>query len=264
MSRSSRAPRFLTGAAALACVAGHADETAFDVFAYGRTLVVEPGACCYVADDPLFEYQRSPSAQNVLVVDDDDTVATSAMPTSGVVAHGVDGKTVWVQGTHTSYARLGISSLVRTLAFAKPDTIIVIDHVVAAGQHRYAQHFHLHPDLSTIQVAGDRAVIARMEGGPSVAIAAAQPANIETPRGVADGATRKGWYFPDYLVKKPAYDVVMRHAGSEVDLPVVIALSAPGQATRIPSDIVYREEGQLATLSWRLDGIEHSLSVPRH
>jgi len=242
----------------------HADETAFEVFAYGRTLIVEPGAFSYDSKDPLFDYQRSPSAQNVLVVDDDDRLEQPARPTSRVVAHGVDGKTVWVQGTHVRYARLGVSSLVRTLAFAKPDTIIVIDHVKAAGQHRYAQHFHLSPDLSHVQLASDRAVVASMDGGPSVAIAAAQPATIETPRGVADGAVRKGWHFPDYLVKKPAYDVVMRHAGSEIDLPVLIVLSAPGHAARIPADIAYREEGQLATLSWRLDGIEHTLSVPRH
>ncbi len=242
----------------------HADETAFEIFAHGRELIVEPGLFTYVADDPFKAYQASPSAQNVLVVDDDDTLNRFASPASRVLGHGMAGSIAWVQGTHENYKKRGVSSLVRTFAFAKPDTFIVIDHVRAEKQHQYAQHFHLHPDLSRLRIVDDRTVVASIDGGPSLTIAAgARPARIESPRGVAEGAVRKGWYFPDFQVAKPAYDVVLRHTGADVDLPVVIALSAPGQAPRMPGHIAYREEGESATVTWQLDGAEHSLRVPR-
>jgi Heparinase II/III-like protein/Heparinase II/III N-terminus len=243
----------------------HADETAFEIFAHGRELIVQPGVFSYVSDDPFQRYQRSPSGQNVLVVDDDDTVETKPSAGSRIVGHGSDRNIVWVQGTHENYERLGVSSLVRTFAFARPDTFIVIDHVQADESHEYAQHFHLDPDLARPRVVGDRTVVASIDGGPSLTIAAGtRPDRIETPRGVTDGSARKGWYFPDFRVKKPATDVVLRRSAAEVDLPVVIVVSAPGQQPRIPSDIAYSEEGESATVSWRLDGVEHSLRVPRH
>ncbi|HKE14871.1 MAG TPA: heparinase II/III family protein [Kofleriaceae bacterium] len=239
-------------------------RTAFEIFGYGQELIVEPGPFTYVASDPFYAYQTSPSAQNVLVVDNDDTVSKKESASSRVLAHGAQGNTPWVQASHAHYGPLGVS-LVRTFAFAKPDTFVVIDHLQSSARHQYAQHFHLHPDLEHLETPDDHTVIASRPGGPSLAIAAGfRPDRIEMPRGVAEGSVRRGWYFPSFLVKQPAYDVVTEGAADTIDLPVVIVLSAPGKAARIPADLAYREAGQLATLSWRLDGIEHTLSVPRH
>lgn len=241
----------------------HADETAFEIFAHGRELVVGPGVFGYVSADPLWAYQRSPAGQNVLVVDDDATVFRKPTRKSRVVAHGGDGDVRWVQGTHANYAHLGVGSLVRTFALARPDTFIVIDRVRAPARHRYAQHFHLHPDVSRVRTRGGRTVLASVPGGPSLAIAAAtRPDSIETPRGVADGDVRRGWYFPELHFKVPAYDVVFRHTGSDTVLPVVIVVSAPGEPARVPTRVAYVESDGIATLSWRVGGVERSFRVP--
>lgn len=230
----------------------HADETSFEVFAHGRELLVGPGSFTYAEDDPLYAYQRSPAAHNVLVVDDDATVMRDASD-ARVLAHGRDGDTSWVVGTHGNYRRLGVS-LARTFAFARPGTFVIVDHVDADGPHEYAQHFHLSPEVDGVQRHGDRAVVATIPDGPTVSIAAGfTPSAIETPR---------AWHFPDFQVKQENYDVVLRHTARDVDLPVVIVVTAPGEAPRIAEDVSYIEEAGVATISWREGGSQRRLQVP--
>jgi hypothetical protein len=242
----------------------HADQTAFEIFAHRRALIVEPGAYTYVETDPFWRYQRSPAAQNVLVVDDDGDheVTPGALAETRIVAHGGDGDVVWVQGTHANFAHLGVSSLVRSFVYAKPDTFVVIDHVRAAGEHDYAQHFHLHPDLTQLE-RGARSVVASVPDGPSLALAAGfAPDAIETPIGAEEGGVMKGWYFPDFLTRVPAYDVVLRSRGRDEDLAVVIVVTAAGQPARIPADVTYAEADGFARVSWTVDGIGSAIAVP--
>lgn len=241
----------------------HADETSFELFAHGRELIVGPGLYSHDDDDPYWHYQRSPAAQNALVVDGDATVPEQASRASGIVGHGVDAGVPWVQASHARYRRLGVSSLVRTLGFAKPDTVVVVDHVRASDGHDLDQHFHLSPEVTELRRVGDRTVVALIEGGASLTITAAvPPVTITTPRGVDDGVHLEGWYFPDFRVKVPAHDVVLRHHGGEVDLPVVIVVTAPGAPPRIPTDLAYVERDGEATVTWSLDGVAHRLRVP--
>ncbi len=234
----------------------HADETSFELFAHGHELIVGPGIYAYTPG-PFRTYGRSPSAQNVLVVDDVDFFDASSTDQSRVVASGGTTDAPWVQGTHVNYASLGVSSLVRTLVFAKPDVVVIIDHVTAAGAHEYAQHFHLHPDLTSVTPAAANAVTAAVDQGPSLAIvAAAPPTSIDV---------RQGWHFPSFQVAVPASDVVLRHqrAAGHTDLAVVIVVSAPGQATRIPTGLAYGEGETEAVVSWTLDGVDRTITVPR-
>lgn len=243
----------------------HADETAFEIFAHGQALIVEPGSFSYVESDPFWRYQRSPAGQNVLVVDDtgDDGTIARASDRSRVIGHGGDGDVVWVQGSHANFEPLGITSLVRSFVYAKPDTFVVIDHVRARDRHGYAQHFHLHPDLTRIREVAGTTIVADAPDGPSLTITAAvAPSAIETPIGVEDGEVMKGWYFPGFLTRVPAYDIVFRQRGRSVDLPVVIVVTPPGEPARIPTAVEYRERGGVATVSWRLDGVEHAIEVP--
>jgi hypothetical protein len=258
-----------TGAAAhfktshLSPVHYHADETGFEVFAHGRALLVQAGTYTYEDDDPLFAYQRSPAAHNVLAVDDDATIRRRASDAARILAHGVDGDIPWVQGTHANYRRLGVASLVRTFAFAKPDTFIVIDHVAAFSRHRYSQHFHLTPDVAEIQRAGDRSVLATIAGGPSLSITAASaPDRIETPRGVQEGARIAGWYFPKFLTQVPAYEVTFESDAGNADLATVIVVTAPGEPVRVPEDVRYSEEQGTGVITWVLDGTRRQLRVP--
>ncbi len=244
----------------------HADETAFELFAHGHPLIVGPGYFTYDTGDPFRDYQRSPAAQNVLVVDDDAKVPKRAGAGSKLIDHGSSGDTVWVQGTHENFRRLGIKSLVRTFAYARPDTFVVVDHVSASGRHQYDQHLRLHPGVTTVDRAGERSLIARVPGGPSLVITSGvSPAAIEIVRGVKQGAVRQGWYFPGFQVAVPAHDVVFRHERSEgeVDLPLLLTIVAPGKRPHIPTDVSYSETADRAIIGWRAEGARHRVEVPR-
>jgi len=243
----------------------HADETAFEIYAHGMPLIVEPGMHSYDQADPLWAYQREPAGHNILVVDGDTTVPGVLSGASRVVDHGGAGDQVWVQGTHTRYQHLGVSSLVRTFAYVKPDVFAVVDHLHADAGHRLAQHFHLHPDLDRLEVVDARTVVVRTADGPSIAlIAAVEPTAIETPRGLASGRDRQGWYFPAFNQALAAYDVIFRydHAAADVDLPVLIMVFAPGVTPRLPSAVTYRETGDQASMGWRVGSVARELHFP--
>jgi hypothetical protein len=237
------------------------DETAFELFAHGRELVIQPGIHSYVADDPFYAYQMSPAAQNVLVVDGDIQLS-GPTESSRVVAHGTDGDAIWVQGTHENFQHLGVG-VVRTLVFAKPDVVIVVDHVRARGDHAYVQHFHLHPSLDQLVPVNERSVVAGATDGPALTLAAGfSPTTIHTDRGVADGSVRKGWYFPSFRVSEPAYDVAFESRGGDADLAVILAVAAPGQPAREIAEVVVESDGARVTVGWTEHGARRQVSFP--
>jgi hypothetical protein len=230
----------------------HADETGFEIFAHRRALLIGPGVFTYAEHDPLYDYQRSAAAQNVLVVDGDAGVQRE-LHDGRVLGHGRDGEASWVQGSHRNFHRLGVTSLVRTFAFVRPDTFVVVDHVRAGEVHDYAQHFHLAPELGEVSRAGDRAMVATGADGPSISIAAGSAEAIDA---------EPSWHFPKMNVKEASKQVVIRNRGQTVVLPVVIIVTAPGAPARVAEDVAYAEEGGVATVTWRDGAASHRLQVP--
>lgn len=238
------------------------DETGIEFFAHGIALVEQVGLYSY--EEPFLSYQQSPAAQNVLVVDGISAVSEEANPASRVVAHGESALGPWVQGTHESFAPFGVDRLVRTVVFAKPDVVILVDHVRAGGEHEYSQHFHLHPSLDQLTRVNDRTVSVTGAGGPTLTIAAGfQPQQIATDRGVIDGSTLKGWYFPKFLQMQPAYDVVLERRGRSVDSAVVLAAAAPGQPATTIEGVSLSSNSTSFTVSWVQNGSSRRVSFPR-
>jgi len=244
----------------------HADETTFEIFARGIALITDTGTYSDDGDDPFTIHEALPSAHNVLVVDGDDRVPKGPSPASRIVASRLEPELSWVQGTHDHFADLGIERLVRTFAYAKPDDFAVVDHVRSDGNaHDYAQHFHLHPSLTRVDVIGDRAVVARGadDASPWIAlVAAATPDSIELLRG--GEAPLRGWYFPALYQKQPATEIVLayRRADVAVDLPVVIVIGRPGTTPSLLSGLTYVERDGAATLTWTSGGRTRQVTVP--
>lgn len=244
----------------------HGDETGIEIFAHGRPLIVGPGFYTHDKKHPFWAYARSQAGNNVLVVDQGNLVDFKQHPMARIIDHGADGDAVWVQGIHDNYFRLGVSRMIRTFVYAKPDTFVIVDHVAAAGTHTYDQHFHVHPDVTELRAAGDRTMLAGIPGGPSLSITAgSRPADILTARGVQEGAVRQGWYFPAFQVAVPAYDILLRHRRDAGDfaLPVLIVISPPGKPPRVPTDLAYADDGVQVVVSWRMDGQARSVRFPR-
>ena len=231
----------------------HPDDTGIEIYGFGTELVIGPGVHGYDKKDPFAAYQYSPAAQNVLVVDDLAEVDRRHHDKARITAHGGSGDLVWVQGTHPNYQRLGVE-LVRTFAYRKPDAFAAIDHVVArGGQHRYAQHFHLHPRLSAVRQTGNTVLAQAVDGtGPSVTFTTVDPAEVELARGIQEPGRIAGWHFPDKYKQEPATDVVFgrRDDRRQLSLPVLILVAAPGVPPRVPTRVYYAERDGQLTLAW--------------
>jgi hypothetical protein len=209
----------------------HKDETSFELYGHGTELIVDSGKYDYDQRGEYNRYQKDVFAHNVLVVDD----ATYSPGKASIVASGGDADVAWVQGTHDGYRARGIRSQVRTFAHRKPSTFVVIDTVEASGAHRYAQHFHLAPALSSVEVVDDHTVIASAPGGPTLVISP-----VETPTRVE---LLEAWYFAEWGQVVDTTDVVFRYdrSDAELSLPVVITIAAPGApAVRLTADELAR------------------------
>lgn len=235
----------------------HRDETSFEIYGYGKPLVVDSGM--HNADDsePLTTHQYSTAAHNVLTVDGRGYGAFDSQPQ--IVGYGKPRRDfVWVQGSHEYFRDLGVRAQRRTFAYAKPHHFIVHDALRADGAHLYEQHFHLHPSLTELSRPGPNTVVARAadgEGPSVVLVTGAVPDTVRTERG-GNGA-QAGWYFPELETVEPAYHVAFdyeRPAG-EVHLPVLIALVPPGTdpEAALPSFEHSRDEGGTA-FRWTSEG----------
>lgn len=226
----------------------HRDETTFEIYGYGTELIVNPGVYSYDFEgDPLAEWQRSPAAHNILVV---EGAQWGLQGRSGILGHAAGADASWVQGNHDYYERLGVNRFARTFLYARPDRFAVVDHVRSSGHVDYTQHFHLHPSLVNVSVVDPRTVVARPERrGPSLVIrAATEPARITTERGTGPDGTIHGWHFPAFRTAEPATDVALHYEGApgDADLAVVIVVLAPGVSGDPATEISYREEGERA------------------
>jgi hypothetical protein len=241
----------------------HQDETSFEIYGYGHELIVDTGNYSYDRSNPLVRYQYEAFAHNVLIVDDAPFVPSQP---PGIVDYGVGPELSWVQGAHDNYAGLGVESLVRTFAYARPDSFVVVDHVRAPGTHSYAQYFHLHPSLSDVSVAGDHTVIARQPdgAGPAVVLApATPPTRIDTFRGIQTDEMTQGWLFEGFQRAEPSTAVVFRHdSRSSADLALVIAVTAPEAELLVPSEVRYEEAEGEVRVAWVVGGAERSVSIP--
>jgi hypothetical protein len=227
----------------------HRDETTFELYGHGAELVVDAGKFDYDHDGANWKYQTDVYAHNVLIVD-----GASYYPPEGphIVAHGGDDTTVWVQGTHAGYRDRGVSSQVRTFAYARPDSFAIIDSVRAGGHHDYAQHFHLAPGL-TAEVVDDHTVIATGAATMVIAAVGTAPTRIEL-------APSK--YFPSWGVETAITDIVFHHEGGDATLPVIITIAPPGAPPRLPEAPTFTDSATEMVLRWTAGGTERQVNVP--
>jgi hypothetical protein len=243
----------------------HPDDTGIEIYGFGTELILGPGVHGYAANDPFVSYQSSPAAQNVLVVDEVAAVDPKRHDRARITAHGGSGDLVWVQGTHPNYQPLGVD-VVRTFAYRKPDAFAVIDHVAArGGEHRYAQHFHLHPRLSAVRQAGTTVIAQTADGkGPSVTFTTVDSPTVELARGINEAGRVAGWHFPDKYKQEPATDVALRRKDGrrKLSLPVLILVAPPAAPPRVPTRLSYTEQDGHLTLAWSEAGQDRTITVP--
>jgi hypothetical protein len=239
------------------------DESAIELYGYGTELIVDTGIYNYDNRHRLTIHQNQPWAHNLLVVDERPFV--QILP-PGIIAHDIGSDVSWVRCAHAHYAHLGVTDLVRTFAHAKPDTFLVVDQARATSSHRYAQHFHLHPSLSEVDIVNDDAIVARTAGGgcPCVAITSAGGGAIEVVRGDADSRPLQGVYYPVQNTVESAVDVVFEYEtdASDVAFPAVIVVSGPGMEPRTPTAVHFLSSGGKLDIAWTTAGDRRRVAIP--
>lgn len=240
----------------------HSDETSIAVYGHGRELIVDSGLHSYNQRNAKTSYQYTPEAHNVLVVDGG---TWKSRRESRIVAHRIGSESSWVQGQHENYAVAGVSRITRSFAQVRPDVFWVADSVESDGKrHRFAQLFHLHPDLE-IEKATDRAVIARSRSRPgaTVVLTAGHEPDAITVRTGGD-ETPRSWFFPDWGEAVPSTVVrfEVESSAPRLDLSVWIEVVAPDGTPAIGQAGLTVTEAQLRGTLERKQG-SLAIEVPR-
>jgi len=115
----------------------HYDILNFEAFAYGKTIIKDPGKYAYT--NRRLEYYKKTIAHNTIVIDNQDqTENSSGVPFQWETLPGFD----YVDGYHDAYSNVCHR---RKIFFVKPEYWIVLDLITGSGSHTYDQYFHLEP-----------------------------------------------------------------------------------------------------------------------
>jgi len=131
---------------------GHSDALSFEMYAYGQTMLVDPGVYSTHLEENWRNYFRSTHAHNTVVVDDknqSDLIGTHRVyrPAQVSLIQWFSDKSFdFVDGLHDGYKRLSDPvTHRRQIFFVKPEYWILIDVLNGRAEHLYDQYFHFLP-----------------------------------------------------------------------------------------------------------------------
>ena len=138
------------------CVHGHADALSIDVSGFGETLLIDPGRYIYEGPDRI--WFKGTSAHNTIVVDGQDSSELAdewmfkTKANSTVKCWASTEKFDYVDGSHDGYERLDDPvTHRRRVCFVKAGFWLVLDELMAKGEHAYEQYFHFGPEVMRFQ-----------------------------------------------------------------------------------------------------------------
>jgi Heparinase II/III-like protein. len=138
---------------------GHADQLAFDLFAKGEDILIDPGRFTYVDKPERYEFKDS-YAHNTLTIDGKNSyVAKDSWEYSkmsrafGFKANEKNGF-CYLEGGHLGYYREGIFVARKIIALDK-NTFVVADEVFApdSDEHSVESHFHF-SSTGSVEITG--------------------------------------------------------------------------------------------------------------
>jgi hypothetical protein len=180
---------------------GHADALSFDLYAYGHSLITDPGVYSYHLGEDWRGYFRGTSAHNTIMVDGEDQ---SILLASGRVYRTAEatlhewvtnGYFDFLDGSHNGYCRLAEPvTHRRKMLFLKPEYWIIVDLLVGPqARHRVEQFFHLMPQATLVLDQETQA--ACVEHGPDPVLTIAPLGTPALQADVITGTTDpiQGW-----------------------------------------------------------------------
>jgi hypothetical protein len=201
--REGRSMLFVT-AAANSLTHKHADDLGFELYEFGRPVIVDSGKYGYFSDKNR-RYFKSAAAHNTVSLDGEPiTPRTSAVASSldGAVA---DGRHFRIWGT---VKRENLFEHARTFLYDPGRYLIVLDHVrsgkpkplsMTMRPANFVSSLHLAPDAE-VEVDG-RALTVRFADANTLLIDEISGAELDTARGREEPML--GWYSPGYGQAEP-------------------------------------------------------------
>ncbi len=160
---------------------GHNDLLSFELYAYDRSWIVDPGTYVYTADPASRNYFRGTAAHNTVLVDGAEmarlgeggklwTIHNDAVPE--VNRWEVGARLDILSARHSGYMRLAEPVLhQRTIVFDKTASFwAIFDEVKGQGVHRCELIFHLAPTVVEQDAGEALAVRTRNEAGANLLV----------------------------------------------------------------------------------------------
>jgi hypothetical protein len=132
---------------------GHADALSFEMYAFGKTIIVDPGIYSVSFGEKWRNYFRSTKAHNTVVVDDKNQSTLLGFnrvynPATATLHEWITNTIFdFVDGSHDGYQRLKDPvTHRRQIIFIKPDYWLIIDILKGKKKHIFEQYFHFTPE----------------------------------------------------------------------------------------------------------------------
>jgi hypothetical protein len=162
---------------------GHADALAFDLYAYGRSLLTDCGTYSYHVGRDWRNYFRGTRAHNTIVIDGEDQSILVGSRRVDRVAQATlhhwmcNTDADFVDGSHDGYRRLAKPvTHRRQIVFVKPEYWIVVDLLTGPPARHHLEHiFHLVPSATPHLDRESKQVRVDQEGVPAITIAPTEP-----------------------------------------------------------------------------------------
>ena len=193
---------------------GHEDMLNFEIFALGKSFIVDPGTYTYVYNSWHKYFQNSVSHNTVLVDGKGQlrhhvkskwvTDPHSKLPNKWISTHNYD----YVEATYRDgygFNKENIDKSVyhtRRMLFVKPDYWILWDILKGKGEHKFDQLFHFMP--MTVEINKNKSIITRNDNEANLLIFPLNKEELTVNKIIGSEDPIQGWYANKYGEKEPA------------------------------------------------------------
>jgi uncharacterized heparinase superfamily protein len=199
---------------------GHADALNFELYALGRTMIVDPGIYSSHMGEEWRNFFRGSHAHNTVVVDDQNQ--SILVDTQRVCRSACTTLNQWlsnehfdfVDGSHNGYEHLPKPvTHRRQIIFIKPEYWVVTDILQGKGSHSFDQYFHLIPGEKTKLISESGILKTGNELEPGLMIIPLQDHNLSAT--IIEGSVDpiQGWISLYSGEKKPVPTIRYRKVG---------------------------------------------------
>lgn len=242
---------------------GHADALSYNLYANAYGFIVDSGTFSYNLDYQWRDAFRSTRAHNTIAVDGvDQSVTGDRMSWKSMAATRC---LKWVSipsfdlvaGEHDGYQRLPDPVMhQRAIAFLKPDTWWIMDHLNGIEAHSFELFMHLRPDCSVeLQEEHARVVLRSPNDAKLYAWSFSAAGNACLPEVVTGSdEERAAWFSPGYGTRLPTRALRIR-GEFEKRTTVFTCLSTSDADVRA----VTSQDGIVGATIRRMDGSKDTL-----